>query len=57
MLYLPIFLIECALLNPITRQALLANLTFLRRMSGHKAEEYLEKLHKEGRFHQDVWSV
>jgi len=39
------------------KKALMQALVFMRRMTGGKAEAYLEKLAKEGRYLQDVWST
>lgn len=39
------------------KKALMQALVFMRRMTGGKAEAYLEALSKQGRYQQDVWST
>ena len=39
------------------KKALMQALVFMRNMTGGKAEAYLERLTKEGRYLQDVWST
>jgi len=39
------------------KKALMQACVFMRRMTGGKAEAYLETLAREGRYQQDVWST